>query len=297
MKRFIFPSVVVVFCVMTSFVLGKKQLHYSYPTKPIDVIIPCTYKDTFTLPQCIQGVKRYVRNIRRIIVISPEKLTDDAEWFDENLYPFSKADISKYIFNDPMQARAYIKDSKNRLGWIIQQLYKLYAPFIIPDLSEHYFVIDSDTVMLKPLNLFDQEGHALFTCKTGVHQPYIEHASRLVPNFTTYGENLSAIAHCMVFKKSIVKSLMDVVENHHHMPFWAAFAACTDLGDLPIASASEYEIYFNFAMTQTDEARIRKLKWKDISKLHKVSTYKREGYHYVANHSWRRKHKKRRFLP
>ncbi len=43
----------------------------------------------------IKSIKKYIKNYRRIIVISKEKLTniENIEWFDEKQFPFSRRDI------------------------------------------------------------------------------------------------------------------------------------------------------------------------------------------------------------
>jgi len=65
----------------------------------IDAVIPAHPKDLETLEYCIKGIKKNVKNIRRIIVVSKSKLTDNAEWFDEALYPFSYPEVAKLVNN------------------------------------------------------------------------------------------------------------------------------------------------------------------------------------------------------
>ena len=54
----------------------------------IDVVIPAHKKDLATLEYAIDGIRKNIADVRRIIVVSKEKYTDKAEWFDEALYPF-----------------------------------------------------------------------------------------------------------------------------------------------------------------------------------------------------------------
>ena len=42
----------------------------------IDVVIPAHKKDIDTLDLCIDGIRKNVKDVRRIIVVSKEKLTD-----------------------------------------------------------------------------------------------------------------------------------------------------------------------------------------------------------------------------
>jgi hypothetical protein len=88
----------------------------------IDVVIPAHIKDKEILDHCILGIKKNVKNLRRVIVVSKEKYTDKAEWFDEKLYPFSFAEISEIL-------------NHQNVGWNYQQLLKLYSVLIIPNIS------------------------------------------------------------------------------------------------------------------------------------------------------------------
>ena len=55
--------------------LFTKKVKYKFDKDPIDVVIACIDKDLRTLDMCIEGIKKNASNIRRVIVISPEKLT------------------------------------------------------------------------------------------------------------------------------------------------------------------------------------------------------------------------------
>ncbi|MFX0093621.1 MAG: hypothetical protein ACFFBD_17855, partial [Candidatus Hodarchaeota archaeon] len=48
------------------------------PKQVIDVVIPTCEKDLGTLELCIEGCRKNIKALRRIIVISKEKYTDNA---------------------------------------------------------------------------------------------------------------------------------------------------------------------------------------------------------------------------
>lgn len=111
----------------------NEKVHYDFTTEPLDVVIPCHIKDRKTLEPVISGIKNNIRH-RRIIIVAREKLTENAEWFDERAYPFSMAALANEIFQNESQAMQFIHDPKSRMGWIYQQLLKLYAAYItFPD--------------------------------------------------------------------------------------------------------------------------------------------------------------------
>ncbi|MCA9770722.1 hypothetical protein KC460_05120 [Candidatus Dependentiae bacterium] len=251
----------------------------------IDVIIPCTSKDKRTLELCIEGIQKNGKNINRIIVISDKKLTDNAEWFDEKKYPFSRIDIATYIFKDKQKTKNYLTKRKNRIGWIFQQLLKLYALFVVPDISDDILVLDADTIFLRPITFIDEDGTALYGIGSEYHMPYFEHGKKLIPGFKRVIESVSGICHHMLFQRSVLQDLFTVVEQHHKEKFWQAFCNCIDLKNLAGSCASEYELYFNFIFDNQYPVKIRKLRWSNI-RFSNFNKKKKEPYDYLSCHTY-----------
>src|SRR5262245_56971712 len=88
----------------------------------IDVVIPCVEKDLETLDLCIAGIKKFGMDIGRVIIVSDKKLTDQAEWFDEKLFPFDKWQMAEEIFGDKEAGDRFVAKPKSRIGWLYQQL-------------------------------------------------------------------------------------------------------------------------------------------------------------------------------
>ncbi len=258
---------------------------YEFLLDPVDVVIPCTSKDIRTLNLCIDGIKRYGKNINRVIVVSSEKLTDQAEWFGEADYPFSKNDIAYQIFKNEKKAHAYLNTPKNRIGWIYQQLLKLYASFVIPNLSSNVLILDSDTVFLNPVSFYDKKtGGGYFNSGTEYNRPYFTHAQKLIPGFKKVYRNHSGISHHMLFQRPVLEDLFQIVEDTHNQEFWRAACDCIDKKDI-FACISEYEIYFNFTLARTNQCKIRRLKWANV-RFQNLQKFRKQGYHYVSCHSY-----------
>lgn len=251
----------------------------------IDVVIPCTEKDLPTLDLCIDGIRTYGKNIDRIIVISHHKLTEHAEWFDEAQYPFSFDDIAFHIFQNTYRARNYLSQSNNRIGWIFQQLLKLYSPFVIPHISENVLVLDADTIFVRPVEFIDSEGYALYNPGTEYHRPYFEHGAKLIPHFKKVYPSYSGISHHMLLQKNILNDLFDVVESYHKTSFWKAFCNCINHAHVAGSCASEYELYFNFIFSHNYQVKIRRLSWANVRRS-LFEKKKNESYDYVSCHSY-----------
>ncbi len=266
---------------------ASEQKKYPVIIEPIDVVIPCVKKDLETLDYCIEGIRKNVQNVRRIIIVSSSKLTDKAEWFDEKKYPFQARDLALEIFHDPEKA-AKLSTEPSRLGWIYQQFLKMYAPLVIPDISSNVLIVDADTIFLNPVKVLSSKGEGLYNYGNELHPPYFEHMGRLIPGLKRFNARYSGVCHHMLFQRAVIDDLFQTITKTHQMEPWKAMCRCIDPAQFNGSSMSEYEIYFNYIFTKTDQMQVRPLKWKNISKLKKLARYKKAGYHYVSCHAYSR---------
>lgn len=270
-----------------SAVSSTEKISYQFTNEPIDVVIPCVSKDANVVNLCIESIKKYCLNVNRIIVVSSHRFTSKAEWFDENLFPFTKWDVAYYLNQQDVEdANLFFKKKHCRAGWYYQQLLKLYASFVIPYISSNILIVDSDVIFLKPVNFLNSINGGLYNIGTEFHMPYFTHAKKLIPGFTRNSLNCSGITHHMLFQRAVLEDLFSIVEKAHNMDFWKAFCFLVDPVHRDFSGASEYEIYFNFVLSRSDEINIRPLKWGNSGDLGKIREYQKANYHYVAFHEY-----------
>lgn len=270
--------------------INQVKKHYELANDPIDVVIVTHPKDKATLDLCIEGIRENCSAVRRVIVVSSEKLTDQCEWFDEKQFPFSIEDVALAIGRgDKSTSEKYFKSHCRSPGWYFQQLAKLYSPYVIPGISTNVLALDSDTIFLNEVAFLNESGGGLFCfSKKKAKRRYLAHAERLVPGYKRIHPEVYSICHHMLFQKPILDDLFKTVEDYHGTPFWNAFCRCVDL---EAKLASEYEIYYNFALNHTDQVELRELKWTNSAKLDQLADFQRQGYHYVSFHTYMREWK------
>jgi len=235
-----------------------------------DIIIPTTDKDLSTLEKCIDGAKKYIVGVRNIYVISKEKYTDNAIWFDESNFPFNFEIINNIL------------EEHYRSGWYFQQLIKFYSLFVIPNITENILCLDSDTIFLKKTDFF-KYSRPYYNYGTANHKPYFKHMKKLLPELERQEKKKSGITHHMMFNRSIMRELFDKIETHHKSEFWLKFLEFVDRSEK--SGASEYEIYFNYCIkNHREKIELRKLNW-DNCKEHQI----KENLHYYSYHSYLRK--------
>ena len=226
----------------------------------IDAIIPAHGKDVDTLEFCVDGIRENVAGINRIIVVSKDRLTDKAEFYSEESFPFSVRDVGDIV--------GFHRKTFNYFGSLIQNT----APLIIPDLCRDVLVCDADTVFLKPVEFVDGDV-GLYNVSYDVppkiiSHPYFEHFEKLIPGLTKQTK-YSGICHHMLMQQDILQEIFDRVEGEHGEPFWKADLSVTlqpyaslspkpPHGEAPLLRTT-WELYFNYVFKyHPDRCRIRK---------------------------------------
>lgn len=233
---------------------------------PVDVVIPLGPKDEEFIDTVVKAARANVRGLRTLFVIAMRPLDiSGADIVLETAFPFQASDIA-----------AKLQDSK-RAGWYLQQLLKLYAPFVIPGILPNVLLLDADTVLFKPLTPF-KGGAPLYDFNRETHTPYFQHMLRLHPSFKPWRPHTSGIVNLMLVQHHVLKELFSLVESHHKKPFWQVFLECIEPGQA--SGASEYEIYFHYAM-RNSKGQIRHLQYDNFGFRNKVQS---NGYDYVTYH-------------
>ncbi|MBM5783215.1 MAG: hypothetical protein FJ368_07350 [Pelagibacterales bacterium] len=254
--------------------------------KTIDVVIPAHKKDLEILNHAIEGIRKNGSNVRRIIVVSKEKYTNKAEWFDESLYPFSYQEISELV-------------NGNSVGWHFQQLLKLYSVLVIPNISENVLVLDADTIFFKKVKFFSDDNLPLYNLakdknldKSEFHQASLSHIKKVLPEIAEKlpkkFENISGICHHMLFQKKLILELFSLVEKNDVDGdlFYKAFLKYRTKSH----SIAEYNLYFYFLVALHPEAyKIRMLKYKNTADTRFWKYLLFRKYHYCSFHSYMRK--------
>jgi hypothetical protein len=234
-----------------------------------DIVIPVGPNDTTVISKMIEHTKEFIIGYRNIYLVSfdPNIKFDNCITIDENIFPFNKNTIAKYLGNN------------NRNGWYLQQLIKLYAGFNIKNILTNYLVIDSDTYFFKYTGFFKNK-IPLYNISNEYNQPYFSHMKKLHPTLIKK-TSFSGICHHMMFQTKIISQLFKLIESYHRKPFYICFLECIDSNHILGSGASEYEIYFNYLhIYHSTEFKIRQLKWTNSSFLINNDNYDYISYHW-----------------
>lgn len=236
-----------------------------------DIVICVGPNDKDTIYSQIEFTKKNIIGYRNIYLIcyDPEIIIDGCITINENIFPFSLENVSN------------IHGQLNRNGWYLQQLLKLYALMIIPEILDKCLVIDADTFFLKP-TVFIKNNKCLYNFGIEYHQPYFAHMLKLDEELIKVDKNKSGICHHMMFEKKYINELINKIEEKHNDKFYNIFLKMVT--DFNGSGASEYEIYFNYIFKNySNNVEIRQLNWANLETLN-INT----DFDYISHHYYNR---------
>jgi len=242
-----------------------------------DIVILIGKNDIKNSNQQIEYTKKNIIGYRNIFLIPSDSSLqiEGCITITEDTFPFTIDTVAKY------------HQKRNRNGWYLQQLLKLYAGLVIPNILDRYLVIDSDTFFLKSTRFInDNNNKCLYNISNEFHQPYYDHLNKLNPNLKKVNDQ-SGICHHMIFDKKYIKELFNLIENNHNnKEFYKIFLENVDEKYYNSSGASEYEIYFNYMLQfNNDKIEIRELIWKNVSNLNDIQNDINNNYDYISCHS------------
>ena len=256
--------------------------------KLYDVVTPIHEKDLNNYKKYLSTNKKYLNHSSTFYYISDKDHNiPESVFIDENLYPFTKNSINEYL-------KKYIP--KDRIGWYYQQLLKLNIFNINQNFKENILILDADIIFLKPFFIIKKDIPNLYYIEFDkndskkIHKSYIHTLKYLIPDMNINEKN-SGVCHHILFKKSILTSLLNKIEKNFNKPTWmsicdSVISYYNDNG-YNISIFSEYELYFHYVRHYYKEhyeiknnllfldTNINKFKWID-----------KKDYKFIGNHSW-----------
>jgi hypothetical protein len=207
-------------------------------------------KDASTLRYCVDGIMQ-CPGIARVYAISGRWARGlchrlAVSWVDEDSVVPGVAHAS---FREP------------RWGWYFQQILKLGVAWV--EREDCYLVVDADTVFVRPVRFFSEDGRTCFATASEHHEPYFETFERMLRCKPC--NTMSFIAHHMVFHCARVREMCSAFGPDPL--WWRNIAACLEprAPHFSRSQFSEYETYGNYvAARYPDRILIRPLRWRNL---------------------------------
>ena len=146
-----------------------------------------------------------------------------------------------------------------RYGWYFQQLLKFQFAFQ-DEADDHYLIWDADTVPLREMNFFDDQGRMIFTIADWHNQAYFDTYEKLLGEHPH--REFSFITQHMIVRKSVLREMLGLIERRFAGPENWAWKIMRNLGGEGYKRFSEYETYGHFIKNHYPQLAIyRRLPW------------------------------------
>jgi hypothetical protein len=135
--------------------------------------------------------------------------------------------------------------SEDRAGWYFQQFLKMGVSSR-PEIAEYYLIWDSDTILLEPIEFFNEEKRVFVNPAKEYHKPYFNLIEKILG--IERQVNYSFISEHLMVKKEYMNLLIEDIEaNTPPNTSWVEHIINSiDDKDLGHSGFSEYETYGNF---------------------------------------------------
>jgi len=223
-----------------------------------DIVICVGPNDNDVVEKNVYYCKQNIVEHRNIYLVcsNPNINIDGAITIDEKIFPFNINDVENFI------------GKRQRCGWYLQQLLKIYSGKTITGILESYLIIDCDTFFLKPTRFITDDNKFILTTGTEYHRPYFTHMNKLHPSLSKI-HPLSGISHHTMFNTILVQEMIDMIENHNqNKSFWKLYLENISPVDYDLSGAAENEMYFTYLYVyHKDKIQLRTLKWINTDKI------------------------------
>jgi hypothetical protein len=255
-KLLVVLSLIAVIAVVISFYENKvqsaqsnmlDQLNLKYAEKsnyPIEVVFVSAEKDFDILVLSIESIRKYLSQpISKIVLVAPKSEASLKIAKDYEIEFLDEADIFDLgIF------KKWLIDNKIEMNhtptWYYQQFLKLmYARHTV---SDHYFIVDADIIFMKPFVMYSEYGITTYYIGGNSGREMSQTSTeRIFQDSGIYKPEFSFISDLMLFDSSVVRNMLDFVEEKSNLPFYQA--AMFAEKSVNISRFSEYEMYGIYA--------------------------------------------------
>lgn len=183
-----------------------------------NVVIPVIFRDFSFLKKTIRYVNRFLSPQKVYIITDirfkrylPKEILNNKSCvvIDENSL------LDGMTIGSIKELYSQLNRTKIGVGWYFQQFLKM--AFSLSDYcdTDYYLSWDSDTIPLRKIDFFNENGKPYFTMKSECHKPYFVAIERLLG--ITKTNNRSYIAENMLFNKGIMVELISRIQSNDQL--------------------------------------------------------------------------------
>ena len=235
-----------------------------------DLVIPALEKDA---KKVLSNIEYFRKNIsyKKIVFIGDgnvkkmvlELNSKDIDFINEN---YIMTNLNLNTIKELVKKRG---GNPSHAYWYFQQFLKIGYCYNCKD--DYYMTWDSDTVPVRKIDFFDENGKPYFDLKTEYHKPYFETDEKLLG----IGRQIkkSFIAEHNFFRVDYMKEMINDIMKNNKIEgniFYEKIINAIDIKDLDYSGFAEPEIYGTYVLVKHPETYSLR-NWKSL----------REGIFYI----------------
>lgn len=232
----------------------------------MSLIIPIIAKDFYKISYNFKFYINFIEGIKNVIFIGNEEIEIIIKEMKLSLnFPINF--INEKILLDVDKIKQLIKNRNEtavqRTGWYIQQFLKMIYCNICQD--KYYLIWDSDTIPIKKVKMFENNGKPIFDVKTEYFEPYFITMKNI---FTELGKKFrySFISEHMIINTKLMKNMINRISDNKNLignTWYEKIINCIDPKYLYHSGFSEFETYGSFVEEHYKQIYSKRL-WKSL---------------------------------
>lgn len=197
----------------------------------------------------IKSLQYFLDGQKFFVITSQDAFTALKEKIDRNV-PLHFVDentlIEDFDLSEVKKAMLEEMGRNDRANWYFQQYLKMAAA-LLPEIGDHYLIWDSDTLLLRRIEFFDESGKILFNPMKGGSQSYFD----LIKDALAIERQVeySFINEHLMIKKALMVDLIHTLEERApgNMSWVRYLIHSMGRQKFSYLGFSEFETYGNFA--------------------------------------------------
>ena len=268
---YIINKILIYLLFLNIFIFGNFNKLLKKKNYKISLVVPIIPRDFHKIYNNIRFYINFIDGIKNIVLIGNEEINNLIKEKKSSLnFPIIFINEKLIIDVDKIKQLIKIKNkyAVGRSGWYIQQFIKMVYSRFCHD--KFYLIWDSDTIPIKKVKMFSNDGKPFFDVKTEYHISYFITLKKIFP---VLGKkyNYSFISEHMIINTKLMKNMIKRINFNKNLLgdiWYEKIINCIDIDDLPKSGFSEFETYGTFVNVYYKQIYdIRP--WKSIIKIKK----------------------------
>ena len=215
----------------------------------VSLVVPIIYNDFYKILYNLEYYSNFIDGIKNVIFIGNEEIEKLIQKNKFSLYlPINFINEKNLLDIDKIK-KLITKRNKfaiKRSGWYIQQFLKMKYCMVCQD--KFYLIWDGDTIPIKKVKMFNNNGKPFFDVKTEYHKQYFITMKKIFPKLGKKYK-YSFISEHMIINTRLMKNMINKISANNNLlgdTWYEKIINSIDSQDLSKSGFSEFETYGTF---------------------------------------------------